>query len=188
MRSIAGGRIRTDTAAVDEERALVAADQLAAIDVAARLHLGDSLRRPRMRSANSADCGLCIESLAGTKRTRQFDLCPAEVGDNPTHGARGQGRHRSDYERLKDRGLDRFVLTKIGFIAPARIDLQRTKRVQPALREIKGAARPMYEGFAGDKILEIQAGLLDERSILRFVVELEPLLGCELFLGLVLGM
>jgi hypothetical protein len=46
----------------------------------------------------------------------------------------------------------------------------------------------VHKSFAGDQILEIQAGLLYERSVLGLVVEFEPLFAYDLLLGLVLRM
>src|SRR5262245_16247802 len=80
------------------------------------------------------------------------------------------------------------MLTKVGFIAPARIDLQRAKRVQPALGKIEGAAWPVHECLAGDEGFEVEAGLLDQRPILRFVIKRESLLLRWFLLGAVLGM
>src|SRR6516165_12132398 len=118
-----------------------------------------------MRSADLTDRRLRVDRLAWTNRARQFDTGPTEICDDAAHGARGQSCQCSDDQGFEDRGFDGGMLVNIGFIAPARIDLQRTQRVQPALRKVEGAARPVYEGFAGNQILEIQAGLLDKRSI-----------------------
>src|SRR6516162_2304904 len=113
-----------------------------------------------MRAADLTDCRLRVDRLAGTNRARQFDTGPTEICDDAAHSARGQSCQYSDHQGFEDRGFDGGMLANIGLIAPARIDLQRTKRVQSALGKVEGAARPMYEGFAGDQILEIQAGLL----------------------------
>jgi hypothetical protein len=101
-----------------------------------------------------------MDGFARTNRSRQFNLRPTEVCDDLSHRARSQGRHRSDYERLKNCGFDRFVPSKVSFITPSWIDLERAKRMLPALRKVEGAAWPVHKSFAGDQILEIQAGLL----------------------------
>src|SRR6516164_3349435 len=114
-----------------------------------------------MRSADLTYCRLRVDRLAGANRARQFDTGPTQICDDAAHGARGQSCQYSNHEGFEDRGFDGGMVAKISFIAPARIDLQRAKRVQAALGEIEAAARPMYEGFARNQILEIQAGLLD---------------------------
>jgi hypothetical protein len=53
------------------------------------------------------------------------------------------------------------MLAQISFVAPSRIDFERTKRMQAALGEIEGSARPVHEGFAGNEIFKVQARLFD---------------------------
>src|SRR6516225_64091 len=146
--SVARGGIGTHAAAIDEERALIAADQIAALDKSAGLDFRDPLRRPRVRSANRADRRLRVNRLARFHRPRHLDTSPAKIGDNAPERPRRQGGHEPDDERLEHCWRDCLMLLQVSGVMPAWIDFEGTQRVQTALLERNGSAWPMSECLA----------------------------------------
>jgi hypothetical protein len=80
------------------------------------------------------------------------------------------------------------VLFQVGFVVPARIDLEGTQRVQAAFLECDGAAWPVDERLAFLHVLEGEPGLLDEHALRVDMVRLEALLLGGRFVRAVLGM